>query len=169
MTRTERKPVKYSIELLNHAIYQDPRGVHTYLTVWEAPTHEVLHVPGCPVLATYDSAEIQERSTTFEEAMNNGLDHCSRCQPHGRDHVTLPDGTKRYRPMGVLFTGGDLDGYEYGEYALVEKRNGRWRVRRWAENAHAAVKLAVELDVPYILGPRYDRLRLPTPIREEDL
>ncbi|MEV0236819.1 hypothetical protein [Nonomuraea sp. NPDC050786] len=169
MTSNDSKPVKYSIRLLNHPIYQDPDGVHTYLTVWEAPAHEVLHVPGCPELAKYDSEEIQERNGTYRQAMNNGLDHCQRCQPHGTHHVTLPDGTRRFAPMGPLFTGADADRYRHAEYALVEKRNGRWRVRRWAESAQAAVKLAVELGVPYVLGPRYDSLGLPTPIPEEDL
>lgn len=167
MTRTERKPVKYALALLNHPIYQNPDGTHTYATTRNARDQEVLHIPHCPLLNEVEVERTWEG--TYQKALDSRMDICWRCQPHGVHHVTLPDGTRRYRPMGVIFTGGDMDGYEYGEYALVEKKNGRWRVHVWAESAPAAVKLAVELSVPYILGPPYVSLGLPTPIREEDL
>ncbi|MEV4083031.1 hypothetical protein AB0J43_22460 [Nonomuraea fuscirosea] len=166
MTQTARKPVKFGIRLLNHPIYQDPDGFHTYVTT-RNEGQNLLHVPICPLLK--DAGAAAERQCTYRQAMDAGLHQCRYCLPHGVHHVTLPDGTRRYRPMSVIYTGGDLDGYEYGEYALVEKRAGVWQVLRWVESGEAAVALAVELDVPYILGPQYDRLGLPTPIREEDL
>ncbi|MCF6467303.1 hypothetical protein FAF44_02600 [Nonomuraea sp. MG754425] len=166
MPSTTRKPVKFGIRLLNHPAYQDPDGFHTYVTTWN-DGRRVLHLPICPLAKEAGASD--ERETTYRRAMDAGMRQCRHCLPHSIHHVTLPDGTKRYRPMSVIFTGGNLDGYEYGEYALVEKTNGTWQVRRWAESGEAAVKLAVELGVPYILGPRHDSLGLPTPIREEDL
>jgi hypothetical protein len=166
MTTTASKPVKFGIRLLNHPIYQDPDGFHTYFITRDEREREVLHVPLCPLIKG-----VIERvwECAYQQARDARLEHCQRCLPHGSHHITLPDGTKRNAPMGPLFTGNDDDRYRRAEYALVEKKQGQWRVRAWAESAHAAIKLAVELGVPYILGPRYDSLSLPTPIRPEDL
>ncbi|WP_433259240.1 hypothetical protein ACQPYK_49590 (plasmid) [Streptosporangium sp. CA-135522] len=153
------RPVRRPIALLNHPVYQDPDGEHTY-TLAPGVCGKDFHVPGCPKLK--DIEGVTEVTGTYDGIFTSRTMPCKHCQPHGRHKVTLPDGTDRYRPMGPIAVGnhGDRDA-EYGEYALCEQRKGTWRVREWAADGPAALARAAELGVKVILGPHDARHGLP--------
>ncbi|MEV4472887.1 hypothetical protein [Nonomuraea sp. NPDC049504] len=155
------KPIRRPLALLNHAVYQDPDGEHTYLLAPGA--HGVdFHVPACPKLKGVEV--LSKKTGTYNGIFDipKGVWPCSFCQPHGRHKVTLPDGTDRYRPQGPIAFGrhGDRDEL-HGEYALCEQSRGKWRVREWAGDGPAALARAAELGITVILGPPDKRYGLP--------
>ncbi|GGT04640.1 hypothetical protein GCM10010156_73070 [Planobispora rosea] len=155
------KRIRYPIPLLNHPVYRDPDGEHTY--VLTPGRHGVdFHVPGCP--AAKGTRKLSKVTGTYKSVFDipKGVWPCRSCQPHGCHKVTLPDGTDRYRPMGPIAIGrhGDQD-EAYGNYALCDQFRGKWRVREWAPDGLAALARAQKLGVTVILGPPDARYGLP--------
>ncbi|MEV6157913.1 hypothetical protein AB0L53_47000 [Nonomuraea sp. NPDC052129] len=163
MTRNPLKPLKFSVELLNSAPYQDPDGIHSYVIAPSSiVSRDLLHIEGCPVLD--QATERRAAVSTYKEATSIATDTlgCTRCQPHAFTHVTLPDGTKRYRPAGPILSGGDDSDPRYGKYALVNQSGGRWQVREWAATGQDALDRASKLGITVILGEVNEALGLPT-------
>jgi len=160
MTRDPLTPLTFPVALLNSGPYQDPDGAHTY--VISGGRWHLMHVDGCPALDERTSR--REVVGTYNDVANVRRFGCQRCQPHRWSHVTLPDGTKRYRPMGPILSGGDDSDPRYGEYALVDQADGRWQVREWAATGQAALDRAAKLGITVILGPPNAELGLPTPL-----
>ncbi|MEU6783469.1 hypothetical protein ABZ912_30100 [Nonomuraea angiospora] len=162
------KPLKFTLTLLNGAHYQDPDGSHTWRVTSNEQGRKLLHVPGCPDLVELGRG--YEQVGTYRElcVLDRGAPSaCTRCQPHASHHVVLPDGARRYRPMGPIMSGGTESDRRYGEYALVDLQRGRWRIREWAVDGETAIARAAKLGVPYILGPSNAKLGLPTPIPQQ--
>ncbi|WP_431928747.1 hypothetical protein [Nonomuraea jabiensis] len=156
------KPIKFSVALLNSAPYQDPDGRHPYVMTASGEHREWMHVAGCPLLK--EQSITREATGAYGDlcSYTTGVLGCDRCLPHAGHHVVLPDGGKRYRPMGPIAyrRHGDRD-VEYGEYALVEEKRSKWRVLEWAADGPAALARAKELGITVILGPSDKRYGLP--------
>ncbi|GLX06680.1 hypothetical protein [Microbispora sp. NBRC 16548] len=164
-TTRRMESVRRPVALLNHKVYRDPDGEHTYVMAPHDGIGKVFHVPGCPKLK--DATDTDEVTGTYGVLFDipGGVWPCGICHPHGRHKVTLPDGTTRYRPMGPIARGTHGDRLEeYGEYALCDQARGRWRVREWAPDGPRALERAQQLGVTVILGPPDARYGLPTPI-----
>ncbi|SDL75891.1 hypothetical protein SAMN05421874_128119 [Nonomuraea maritima] len=159
---TTMKPIKFSVAMLNSAPYQDPNGRHPYVMTARGEGREWMHIAGCPLLQEHPVT--REDTGTYGDlcSYTAGTLGCDRCLPHAGHHVVLPDGGKRYRPMGPIAHGrhGDRD-VEFGEYALVNQSGGRWQVREWAADGQAALDRAKALGITVILGPPDKRYGLP--------
>lgn len=157
---TTMTPIPRSVDLLNCPAYADPEGRHTYLLVPRGDRLYSFHVPGCDRL---DGAQTTELTGTYWDIEGPTVEPCVWCHPHGGHHVTLPDGTRRYRPLGPITTGRNGDrSEEYGEFAIIgQNGDGVWQVHEWSDDLAAALDRAVALGLMTVVGPRGTRYDLP--------
>ncbi|MFI6485258.1 hypothetical protein ACIBH1_45620 [Nonomuraea sp. NPDC050663] len=139
------------VELLNSAVYTDPDAAHTYATTRRGKRTN-LHVPACPTVSSQPTGEWSGSASEGDGGATSGRFWADCCMPHRVAHVTLPDGTKRYRPAGPIGS----DDYEgravYAEWAVVRRSDsGPWQVLAWASDPDQADKLAGELDAPVLV------------------
>jgi hypothetical protein len=124
-----------TIRLLNSAPYRDPAARHTY-SITDPSGRPFVHVGRCPALRFTPSADtvvFQADAVGFAARVEtHGITPCG-CLPHTRDHVLLPNGARRHRPIQAdTLT------------CAVATNNGRvWRLERWfASTEIAALHIA---------------------------
>jgi hypothetical protein len=135
---------------VNGDAYRDPHAamawtLHTVpgLEVRPGLPETVLHIAGCTRLTDTDPADLRDVTTTWDEAYGQNLftDMCG-CVPHAVAHVVLPDGTRRYRPIGVP----DCD------VAVAVPIGEGWQLAWWADDQAEAECLAASRDSAVLLS-----------------